>query len=765
MASGLVAIAAGATLAFGAFGAGLGDFATLSADKSNLDSPVIVIGDSAKAIDTVGGMDIALALGGYVTKDAVVSGVAGSSSAVGTDDIILSTDLNKTYVGSTFAQARSTITETELPVLLKAQSFTDKASSTITIAQTISLGAQSIAYARVGESTDPTIYTTFGPTYPYTLTVNFLGGLDTAQVDTNYKLTLFNKEYTFGSTISNLSVELYSATGAQTLTLVGSTDEQKVTIAGTEHTVKLNGWNSGGTGVYMLVDGAATSPALWSSGSTYTFPGTTTKVYVKEVGVVNTGGAQGGTTTGQVTLFIGTDKLTIANATSVSKNDDALSGVTATMSASGTKINSIIFAVAPSTDTYLVDGGTFTDPVFGSFKFAMSGMSPGATDATRDVVKVAKSGSNKLKLSFNNKAGTAYNVDAFYYDSTATKWKLSPDGTNELWTSEGNSTDKHVSTGDYFVLSAAGSKDSYVFKYNAFDPTTGKQKATFTDLGSTTQYKVYSSDPYIRIGSNAFKIEGFGGASPYNVSVDMDASGTLVYGTSVTKLYTKSGSTVEFGPQFSGASANVTVGEYKLYSISNSNEPGAGTFLVSGAYSSNDVSTSINATTQQVGATNAYQAISNFGTYVTSNTDSDVITLYLPGDRPAPVNVAIGVDPVISTSGSSAGGTFKEAVPVKNPVAKFASEVDSAMKTGKHLILIGGPCANALTAEALNMSSAAGTCYTDFKAAYPTTGVVKVVDGVFATGKKALVVAGLDGAKTRMLADNYVIKGTLEYVG
>jgi hypothetical protein len=533
--------------------------------------------------------------------------------------------------------------------------------------------------------------------------------------------------------------------------------------------MKLNGWNSGGTGAYLLVDGAATSPALWSQGSTYTFPGTTTKVYVKEVGVINTGGAQGGTTTGQVTLFIGTDKLTITNATAVQKNDNAMPYVTATMAASGQKVNSITFSVAPSTDTYMIDGGTFTDPLFGSFGFAMDGMTPGATDATREAVKVSKSGSSKVKLAFTNKAGTAYSVDAYYYSSTDTAWKLSPDGTNNFWITEGvwvadnNETNSWtISTGDYFVLSATD-KSSYIFKYNSFDPTTGRQKATFTDMGTNTQYNVYTSDPYIRVGSNSFRIR-FNTTSPYNQSVDMNADGD-VSGDSVNKIYSKTGSTVEFGPSFSGGSANFTVGEYKLYSIANSNEPGADTYLVTATYSSSDIGITSNATDSQVGSTNEYHYVTGFGTYYVKNTDSDVVEFYLPGDRPAPVNVAMGIDPMISSSGSSSGGTYKEAVPVKNPIAKFESEVDSATKTGKHLVLMGGPCANALTAEALNMSSSTPACYDEFIAAYPTTGVVKVVEDAFATGKKVLVIAGTTGANTRMLADNYVIKGTLEYAG
>jgi hypothetical protein len=104
------------------------------------------------------------------------------------------------------------------------------------------------------------------------------------------------------------------------------------------------------------------------------------------------------------------------------------------MSASGQKINSMVFSVAPSVDTYLEDGGSVADPLFGSFSFAMDGMTPGLTDSTRDLVKVAKSGSTKVKLTFTNKAGTEYAQDIYRYNTVSTKWELLPDGTHELWT-------------------------------------------------------------------------------------------------------------------------------------------------------------------------------------------------------------------------------------------------------------------------------------------------------------------------------------------
>jgi hypothetical protein len=325
MAGSLTAIAAGATLAFGAFGAGLGDLVALDATADNtLASPLIVVGDTAKADDTLSGMDVAAAMAGFATKEVSLAGSSGVVSATGTDAILLSTDLNKTYLDSRYNQARASVTETDLPVLLKTNSFTDKNSVTISIAQNIVLGSQTIQFGRISDFTEPVLYSTFSQSTPYTLNVYFLGGLDTTQIDSNYEIKMFNKAYTFGNTYTNTSLELYSSTGAQTVTLDGAGDVQPITIDGVDHTMELTGWNSGGSAAFLKIDGVSPTDLPWTQGTTHTFPGTTTKVLVKNVNVLNTGGASGGTATGQVVLFIGTDKLTLTDSTAVMKNDDSL---------------------------------------------------------------------------------------------------------------------------------------------------------------------------------------------------------------------------------------------------------------------------------------------------------------------------------------------------------------------------------------------------------------------------------------------------------
>lgn len=98
------------------------------------------------------------------------------------------------------------------------------------------------------------------------------------------------------------------------------------------------------------------------------------------------------------------------------------------------------------------------------------------------------------------------------------------------------------------------------------------------------------------------------------------------------------------------------------------------------------------------------------------------------------------------TGTTTTGGAVKQAVPVTNAIAKLDTEVGAAEKA-KNLVLVGGPAVNRLTAEAM------GLTYPSYGAASgiaENTAVIKIVDGAFATGKIAVIVAGYEAADTRL---------------
>ena len=147
--------------------------------------------------------------------------------------------------------------------------------------------------------------------------------------------------------------------------------------------------------------------------------------------------------------------------------------------------------------------------------------------------------------------------------------------------------------------------------------------------------------------------------------------------------------------------------------------------------------------------------IDRYGLFVVVDSENQGrITMYYPDDQVV-ANVAVGSNPVWTVGSGTSGGTYAVAVPIQNPIAKFASEVDTDNLAGD-LILIGGPCVNDLVRELLADEL---TCDTWDK----SVGIIKVVENAFNSGKKALIVAGTTKTDTRNLADNYVIKGTLAY--
>ncbi|MBI2084016.1 MAG: S-layer protein [Candidatus Aenigmarchaeota archaeon] len=128
---------------------------------------------------------------------------------------------------------------------------------------------------------------------------------------------------------------------------------------------------------------------------------------------------------------------------------------------------------------------------------------------------------------------------------------------------------------------------------------------------------------------------------------------------------------------------------------------------------------------------------------VKTNTDGDKVVLGIPPETVYGL-VQFGK---IGAATSTTGEKVKEVVAVTTAVAKLDSEVAAGDKTGKHLILVGGPCKNSLVADLKTAGKFAYGC-TDWPAR--NFGVIEVVDGAFATGKQVVVVAGTRAEDTRL---------------
>ncbi|MCX8178645.1 MAG: S-layer protein [Candidatus Aenigmarchaeota archaeon] len=202
------------------------------------------------------------------------------------------------------------------------------------------------------------------------------------------------------------------------------------------------------------------------------------------------------------------------------------------------------------------------------------------------------------------------------------------------------------------------------------------------------------------------------------------------------------------------AAANQLTSGFQLIVVSNSNLTMSWTLSVSpitvshlGTNANQKDASELVYGTQQIG-TKEKDLRSEYGYVVlvpASNGDRDQVVVHVPADQ---VKAKVVVYGPSGSATTTEGGNIKKVVPITTPVAKLDTEVDPST-VGKHLVLVGGPAVNRLSAQAMGLS-------------YPTygssgqlpfaegEGYIKVYDGVFKSGQVVVVVAGWEAENTRM---------------
>ncbi len=104
-------------------------------------------------------------------------------------------------------------------------------------------------------------------------------------------------------------------------------------------------------------------------------------------------------------------------------------------------------------------------------------------------------------------------------------------------------------------------------------------------------------------------------------------------------------------------------------------------------------------------------------------------------------------DATVSSSTGASGSVVKSATPVKTALGKLDTEVTSADKSTKNLILVGGPVVNSLVAELATAGKTKDAAW--YRSQGAGTALIDLVADAFATGKSALVVAGYEAGDTR----------------
>ncbi|RLE62152.1 MAG: hypothetical protein DRJ47_11140, partial [Thermoprotei archaeon] len=500
LAGGLAALTAGATLAMGAFAIdSLGDY--VSASDGSLTSPTIVIGAPAQpstdfAKDVLGAADIAAAVAGYATTS-VTSTSATTSVSGGVDAATVD---NKLYFRSEMNKAKDTLTSNDLTTLLAQGTANVDLAGTYTYNQYINIGARQTAFGNSGgDLDDPALYIDAGsdpkinPLYNTTVTFNKPLNLSHSDVQGG-TLTLFGVEYTIGSNSktdgtsgSNLVLELYGGANTQT---IQEGAEATVNIGGTDYTVGVLGVSTSTSGV-VTVNGVSKSVTKDNS---YTIEGL--DVYVKDIYYLSKE-----TQTSSMKLVLGSSKLTLQDGSEV-KTGSTLTGIDGTHvsikgSAAGISKLTVGVAGADSSSDYVLAGASnaFEDPVFGTFKLALNGLTPALDDASRDQIVVDNSANTAATVKLTDYRG---NTKTLTWAQTKTGSNFGPElnatSTRQYRVIEGQT----VKENDYVLLAPSQESEfGHIYQLSDVDDIGGSNPSfTLTDEFSGDTVQVYLNNGY-----------------------------------------------------------------------------------------------------------------------------------------------------------------------------------------------------------------------------------------------------------------------------
>jgi hypothetical protein len=389
----------------------------------------------------------------------------------------------------------------------------------------------------------------------------------------------------------------------------------------------------------------------------------------------------------------------------------------------------------------------------------------GTTSAYVELTNVMTSLKTKVYLTDNgNYGGVAYIDGQAYYinttDATTPKWTMN-------WGASGNYETAGTKTTVFPLIMAA--KGEWLTLFN-------KDTSVTVTASDNTTVELPTGDLCVEDGTFTLVYAAESGgcdASATNYASKLNASAAggaaLALGTVYYNITGSGGTTVALSVASSSGGIEVlypgvlVLEENDIDSVKN-----GVIFAVSGDASNYmTINTPIFTSGASLVTWESDSSISSggdaYGTFIAYDSDNQgKADLYYPDDQ-AIAAVGIGSDPTFTVGTSTAGGTFNDAVPITNPVAKLASEVPTDSTLNQDLILVGGPCASpiveTLLAEAWNVTSACdywlGGTDTDLVAG---NGVIEVVENVFESGQNALIVAGTNPEDTRALIGNYVIK-------
>ncbi len=360
----------------------------------------VVVGANALLSDAVAATNIGSNLATKLAAQTATGGTITEGTVTG-EAIALFSGGTKIYVNDSLNAVKSVLTKSDLPTVLKDESFSGNADATIT--QTIDLGSNPrVTFEKQPSSDDDPNYalktSTTTANYIYNASATFSKAINMTHADSEGEsINLFGQKYTVAASTDATSLVLLQS--AEKLSLDSDSPAQEVTIAGEVYTIEL----------VSSSDTAATIKVTDSSGnsdSREVAEAASKKINGVTIAVTN---ADETNLKLSASIVAGSEKVTLTSGSEVTigEDDTVIDGATATLTGGTGALTKLVVSItaAESDEDAIKAGESFVDPVFKSFKLDFAGLSIGDDSSAREDISFTPNSDDKMDITFTDHTG------------------------------------------------------------------------------------------------------------------------------------------------------------------------------------------------------------------------------------------------------------------------------------------------------------------------------------------------------------------------
>ncbi|MBI3622832.1 hypothetical protein HY212_01990 [Candidatus Pacearchaeota archaeon] len=412
-----------------------------------------------------------------------LSGGTGGTTATTSGEVVsLDTSQDRIWINTSLNAVKSTITKNDLKTILADYAFSGNVNSKVTSTIKLITGGPDgdnsgrvIFEKQPTSSDDPAIgislnSSTTGTGGLYNASATMAAINFTSPDSQGEEIQLFGQKFTISAdtTISD-TTKIVLLKEAQTITLDSNNPSSTVTIGGATYTVE-------------LISASDTSANVKITNSA----GVSENKEIKEADSKNVNGISVAVKTADetnlklsATIIVGADKITLTQGgvVTIGEDNDPIQGTYAYITGGAAAATEIAIAVSrpDSSNDAILEGKSFVDPVFGTFKLDFAGLSSPFNDPNRGMVSVKNSGDNTVSVEFKDDAGNMKSVDFAHNESGS--WSLGDNSNYSISTLEGTNLSYNAAKSKYAVV---GNEDygHLIELYDVYNQTTGSNAIT-----------------------------------------------------------------------------------------------------------------------------------------------------------------------------------------------------------------------------------------------------------------------------------------------